>query len=46
MLKTDIYPLPKPEKLFHALNGDSKFSKLNLTETYLQIELDEESGKW
>ena len=33
-------PLPKPEELFHALNGGSKFSKLDLTEAYLLIELD------
>ena len=45
VLKTDIYPLPKPEELFHALNGGSKFSKLDLAEAYLQIELDEEPGK-
>ena len=45
VLKTDIYPLPKPEELFHAMNGGSKFSKLDLTEAYLQIELDEECGK-
>ena len=45
VLKTDIYPLPKPEDLFHAVNGGSKFSKLDLSEAFLQIELDEECGK-
>ena len=41
LLKTDVYPLPKPEELFHALNGGSKF----LVDTYLQVELDEASSK-
>ena len=35
LLKTDVYPLPKPEELFHALNGGSKFSKLDLADAYL-----------
>ena len=37
--------LPKPEELFHALNGGSRFSKLDLADAYLQIELDEASSK-
>ena len=45
LLKTDVYPLPKPEELFHALNGGSKFSKLDLADAYLQVELDEASSK-
>ena len=39
-LKTDVYPLPKPEELFHALNG-TRFSKLDLADVYLQTELDD-----
>ena len=42
VLKTDIYP---PEELFQSLNGGSKFSKIDLADAYLQIELDEESNK-
>jgi len=40
-LKTDVYPFPLPEELFHKLNGGHKFSKLDLAEAYLQIPLDE-----
>ena len=42
LLKTDVYPLSKPEELFHALNGGSKFSR---ADAYLQVELDEASSK-
>ena len=41
LLKTDVYPLPKPEELFR----ESKFSKLDLADAYLQVELDEVSSK-
>ena len=46
VLKTDIYPLPKPKELFHALNGGSKFTKLDRADAYLQIELDDEAKRW
>ncbi|XP_064469193.1 uncharacterized protein K02A2.6-like [Ornithodoros turicata] len=39
------YPLPRPEELFAKLNGGQKFSKLDLSEAYLQMELDEEAKK-
>ena len=45
VLKTDIYLLPLPDELFQLLNGGSKFSKIDLADAYLQIELDEESKK-
>jgi len=45
VLKTDVYPLPLPDELFQSLNGGSKFSKIDLADAYLQIELDEESKK-
>ena len=45
VLKTDIYPLPLPEELFQSLNGGGKFSKIDLADAHLQIELDEESKK-
>jgi len=37
--------LPLPDELFQPLNGGSKFSKIDLADTYLQIELGEESKK-
>ena len=44
VLKTDIYPLPLPEELFQSLNGGNKFSKIDLADAYLQIELVEKVG--
>ena len=45
LLKTDIYPLPNPQELFQALNGGCRFTKLDLANAYLQVELNEESKK-
>ncbi|XP_064464481.1 uncharacterized protein K02A2.6-like [Ornithodoros turicata] len=39
------YPLPRPEELLAVLNGGQKFTKLDLSEAYLQMELDEEAKK-
>lgn len=44
-LKTDVYPIPLPEELFHKLNGGVLFSKLDLADAYLQLELQEESKR-
>jgi len=43
VLKTDIDPFLLPEELFHKLNQGCKFSKIDLVDAYLQIELDAES---
>ena len=40
-LPVNQYPLPRPEELFAALNGGQKFTTLDLSEAYLQIELEE-----
>ena len=40
---TESYPLPKTEDLFSTLSGGEKFSKLDLSHAYQQIQLDEES---
>ena len=40
-IKVDQYPLPRPEELFASLNGGQQFTKLDFSEAYLQIELDE-----
>ena len=46
-LKLDIdqYPLPKPADLFATLAGGQMFTKLNLTQAYQQLLLDENSQR-
>ena len=43
VLETDQYPLPKPEELFATLAGGITFTKLDLSQAYIQIPLEEES---
>ena len=40
-LQVNEYPLPRPEELYATLNGGQKFTTLDLSEAYLQIELEE-----
>ena len=40
------YPLPKPEDLFATLAGGKKFTTLDLSQAYLQLELDEQSSQY
>ena len=44
--RLDSYPLPKPEDLFARLAGGKTFSILDLSQAYLQIELDKDSRKF
>lgn len=45
-LSPDSYPLPKINDLFSVLAGGQTFSKLDLSQAYLQLMLDEESKKY
>ena len=44
-LQDHHYPLPSPEEIFNKLNGGKIFPKIDLSDAYLQIEVDEESSK-
>ena len=39
------YPLPSPDEVFNKLNGGNVFSKIDLSEAYLQIPVEENSSK-
>ena len=42
----ETYPLPRVEELFAVLSGGQKFTKIDLKEAYLQLELDEKSREF
>ncbi len=42
-INVDQYPLPRPEQLFAQLAGGQKFTKIDLSDAYLQIELDDQA---
>lgn len=44
-LCVDKYPVPRIEDLFASLAGGQHFSKLDLANAYLQMEVEEESKK-
>ncbi|XP_028969202.1 uncharacterized protein K02A2.6-like [Galendromus occidentalis] len=44
-IEDDNYPLPTAEDIFSTLNGGTWFSKIDLSEAYLQIPVDAESQK-
>ena len=39
VIKNDTYPQPTPVELFSKMQGGKKFSKIDLTKAYLQLEL-------
>ena len=43
VMKIEQYPLPKIADIFASLSGGQKFSKIDLTQAYLQMEVDEAS---
>jgi len=44
--KLDAYPIPKVEDLFAKLSRGKRFSKLDLSQAFLQLELDEQSKQY
>lgn len=46
VLHIEHYPLPHIEDLFAPLAGGQCFSKVDLSHAYLQMNVDEESGKY
>ncbi len=46
VVKLDTYPLPRIEDLFARLAGGKKFSKLDLANAYLQLQLDDDSKQY
>ena len=45
MLQDHHYPLPSPEEIFAKLNGGKIFSKVDLSDAYLQIPIEEKCSK-
>ena len=45
-LQAEQYPLPRIEDIFANLAGGQKFSKIDLRQTYHQIEMEEDSKKY
>ena len=43
VLNVEQYPLPRPDDIFATLAGGKYFSKLDLSQAYLQVQLDEDS---
>lgn len=43
VLQAERYPLPRIEDIFANLSGGKRFSKIDLAEAYLQMEMEEES---
>ena len=41
--KLDSYPIPKTEDLLATLGGGNKYSELDISQTYQQLSLDDES---
>ena len=44
--KLDNYPIPKTEDLLATLGGGKKFTKLDMSQAYQQLELEESSKKF
>ena len=45
-LDNDTFPKPTPEELFSKIHVGKKFSKIDLSQAYLQMQLEEQSQKY
>ena len=45
-LKVDQYPLPRVDDVFASLAGGQRFTKIDLRQAYLQMEMDDESKEY
>ena len=43
VIENDTYPVPTVDEVFEKVQGGKLFTKIDLTQAYLQVELDEES---
>ncbi|KAI7801955.1 hypothetical protein IRJ41_019354, partial [Triplophysa rosa] len=46
VLQVDQYPLPRIEDIFASLSGGQRFSKIDLAQAYLQMEMEHSSKKY
>ena len=44
--QVDTYPLPRVKELFSALSGGKNLSKLDMSQVYLQLELENDSKQF
>ncbi|XP_017480324.1 PREDICTED: uncharacterized protein K02A2.6-like [Rhagoletis zephyria] len=45
-IQIDRYPIPRIEELFHKLQGGKYFTKIDLSDAYLQVNLTDEAKKF
>ena len=45
-LKVDQYPLPRVDDVFASLAGGQRFTKIDLRQAYLQLEMEDESKEY
>ena len=45
-IENEVYPTPSNEEIFAKVQGGQKFSKIDLRQAYLQLELDDDAKKY
>ena len=45
-MSSTVFPIPTPDELFAAMEGGQKFSKIDLSQAYMQVVLDDDSRKY